>query len=111
MSGSKRDSYNVAVEMPDAFFAIIALVGGIPFVKQRGWEAPAMDKSQSREDAWQTARSSRTGPLALCESSAPVELIVYSDDQCTFCAYWSREKLPALVDRVEDSQLARDRLA
>ena len=105
MTGSKRDSYDVAVGVPVAFFAIIALVIGISFVMQRGWESPATDNGQSREDAWQTARNSGIDPLVLGESSAVVELVVFSDYQCPFCAHWSRDTLPALVDYVEDGQL------
>lgn len=105
MTGGKRDSCNVAVGVPLAFFAVIALVIGISFVMQRGWESPATDSSQSREDAWKTARNSGTDPLVLGESSAPVELVVFSDYQCPFCAHWSRDTLPTLIDYVEDGQL------
>jgi protein-disulfide isomerase len=38
-------------------------------------------------------------PLALGRSDAPVVMVVYSDYRCPFCAKFSRDIEPALVDR------------
>lgn len=44
-------------------------------------------------------------PLALGAVDAPITLIVFSDFQCPFCAKWSHDTLPVLLERVDDGQL------
>lgn len=43
--------------------------------------------------------------LAIGEVDAPVVLVVFSDYQCPFCASWSDETLPEMMDYVDDGQL------
>lgn len=105
MTGSRRGSYNVNIGVPAAIFVIIVLMIGLLFILQRGWESPAMENDQSQEDGWRAARESGADPLTFGESDTPVELVVFSDYQCPFCAHWSRDTLPALVDYVEEGDL------
>ncbi|GAA4832500.1 DsbA family protein [Garicola koreensis] len=44
-------------------------------------------------------------PLAAGDVDAPVGLVVFSDYQCPFCASWSHETLPAMMDYVEAGDL------
>ena len=43
-------------------------------------------------------------PLAIGPVDAPVTLVVFSDYQCPFCAAWSEETLPVMMDYVDDGQ-------
>lgn len=44
-------------------------------------------------------------PLAIGPVDAPVTLVVFSDYQCPFCASWSDETLPVMMEYVDDEQL------
>lgn len=105
MNGSQRRSYDVKVGAPIAIFVAILLLIGITFVLQRGWETPEPNTGQPQEEAWQAERNSGVDPLILGERTAPAELVVFSDYQCPFCAHWSRDTLPALLDYVDEGQL------
>lgn len=106
MVSNRRRSYDVNLGIPLTIFVIVTLIIGISFVLQRGWEAPSdPDDTESEEASWEAARNSGSDPLVFGKSNAPVELVVFSDYQCAFCAHWSRETLPKLTDYVEDGQL------
>lgn len=59
-------------------------------------EQPDLRDLERRDDADLLA----TGPV-----DAPVVLIVFSDYQCPFCASWSQETLPEMMDYVDAGQL------
>ncbi|MGO1435339.1 MAG: DsbA family protein [Canibacter sp.] len=106
MVSNKRRSYDVDLGIPLTIFVIVTLIIGISFVLQRGWEAPPEpNDAESQAEFWDSVRNSGRDPLVFGESNAPVELVVFSDYQCAFCAHWSRETLPELTDYVEDGQL------
>lgn len=44
-------------------------------------------------------------PLAVGPTDAPVVLVVFSDYQCPYCAAWSADTLPAMLDYVEAGDL------
>lgn len=44
-------------------------------------------------------------PLAAGPVDAPVALVVFSDYQCPFCATWSQDTLPVLMEHVEAGDL------
>lgn len=44
-------------------------------------------------------------PMADGPTDAPVTLVVFSDYQCPYCAAWSQETLPTMLDYVEDGDL------
>lgn len=50
-------------------------------------------------------RRDNEDPLSVGKVDAPVTMVVFSDYQCPFCASWSDETLPVMMDYVEDEQL------
>lgn len=44
-------------------------------------------------------------PLSIGAVDAPVTMVVFSDYQCPFCASWSADTLPVMMDYVADDQL------
>jgi protein-disulfide isomerase len=44
-------------------------------------------------------------PLAVGPVDAPVGLVVFSDYQCQFCARWSDQTLPSMMEYVDDGDL------
>ncbi|WP_432789650.1 thioredoxin domain-containing protein [Brevibacterium sp. K11IcPPYGO002] len=44
-------------------------------------------------------------PLADGPTDAPVTLVVFSDYQCPFCAAWSKDTLPTMLEYVDDGNL------
>lgn len=71
--------------------------GGVVDVVEQG-EADQIDLSYvERRDA--------ADPLAIGDADAPVTMVVFSDYQCPFCASWSDETLPAMMEYVDDDLL------
>ncbi|WP_235604854.1 DsbA family protein [Enteractinococcus helveticum] len=50
-------------------------------------------------------RRDETDPLSIGTVDAPVTMVVFSDYQCPFCASWSHETLPIMMDYVAEDQL------
>lgn len=64
---------------------------------------PEIDTSEiSRIDM---ERRDEADPLAIGDVDAPATLVMYSDYQCTFCASWTDETLPTLLDYVDSGDL------
>ena len=60
---------------------------------------------QQQPDYSHAERRDPADPFALGPVDAPVGLVVFSDYQCPFCAQWSRDTLPSMVDRAEIGDL------
>ena len=60
---------------------------------------------QDQIDLGHIERRDAKDPLAIGPVDAPVTLVVFSDYQCPFCAAWSEETLPVMMEYVDDEQL------
>ncbi|NJQ06078.1 DsbA family protein [Streptomyces lonarensis] len=97
---------------PLAVVAVTAVVIALLLLGQRGSSddgaAAAGDGTAAGSelpDLTGLERRESGDPLAEGPPDAPVGLIVYSDYQCTFCAAWTTDTLPALREYVADGQL------
>lgn len=50
-------------------------------------------------------RRDSADPLVAGEVDAPVALVVFSDYQCPYCAAWSEDTLPVMMEYVDDGDL------
>ncbi len=94
----------MSLAAPLAIFAVIAVIIGATFLAQRGWQADAAPGPVDAE-VWRAERQADIDRFAVGDRRAPVELVVYSDYQCPFCAHWDRDTLPNLVPYVDAGQL------
>lgn len=74
-----------------------------PDTAVQGPSAPATEPAQPELTSVETR--DEADPLAVGEVDAPVGLVVFSDYQCPFCAKWSDETLPQMMEHVEDGNL------
>ena len=103
---------------PWRFAAVLlaAIVRGRPHRCQPGRRPRARDERRRRPRKPAAGRSSRSSPGSSSRASpsahltAPVTLVEYADLQCPYCAQWSRETLPVLVDEFVEDRQAEDRL-
>lgn len=56
-------------------------------------------------DLTHVERRDTADPLATGDVDAPVALVVFSDYQCPYCAAWSEDTLPVMMEYVEDGDL------
>ena len=57
------------------------------------------------ENSWITYDSDDDDPLAEGPVNAPVTLVVFSDYQCPYCAAWSQDTLPTMLDYADSDDL------
>ncbi|WP_019806848.1 DsbA family protein [Saccharomonospora halophila] len=111
---SKRDLTLVAVLVVAAIGLITYLVvsppGGEESAAPRpaGPSAPSASQNQGSAGADENplsglARRDEGDPTALGPVNAPVTMVMYSDYRCPFCAKFSRDIEPELIDRYVDS--------
>lgn len=75
---------------------------------QMGPEVPSQESagSESTEpDLTVLETRDETDPLAVGPADAPVGLVIFSDYQCPYCAKWSKETLPAMMEYAEAGDL------
>ena len=67
--------------------------------------APAEVQQPQQPDLTDVERRDDADLLAAGPTDAPVALVVFSDYQCPFCATWSEETLPLMMEHVEAGDL------
>ncbi len=60
---------------------------------------------EDQVDLSHVERRDAEDPLSIGNVDAPVTMVMFSDYQCPYCATWSDETLPVMMDYVEDEQL------
>lgn len=68
-------------------------------------ESHEAQPSQEDPERIDVARRDANDPLAVGEVDAPVALVVYSDFQCRYCAMWTAETLPTMLEYVDEGQM------
>lgn len=68
-------------------------------------EAPTEVVGPSQPDLTEVERRDEDDLLAAGPVDAPVTLVVFSDYQCPFCARWSTETLPLMMDHADAGDL------
>src|SRR5699024_6768994 len=65
--------------------------------------AGAADPEQS--DLGEVGSDGESDPVSDGPADAPVKLVVFSDYQCPYCAAWSQDTLPKMLDYVDSGDL------
>ncbi|REE03242.1 thioredoxin domain-containing protein [Citricoccus nitrophenolicus] len=86
---------------------IVSALGGTGSTGAAEPSAPA-EPAPTRVEGLQLSEAERHDPedlLAAGPVDAPVTLVVFSDYQCPFCARWSEETLPLMMEHVDAGDL------
>ncbi|WP_114906916.1 DsbA family protein [Ornithinimicrobium murale] len=67
--------------------------------------APTEVQGAVQPDLSDIERRDEADPLAAGPVDAPVTLVVFSDYQCPFCAQWSQDTLPVMMERADAGEL------
>lgn len=70
-----------------------------------GPEGEAAPDDEPAENPYGVERREDGDPLAHGPVDAPVVMVVYSDFQCPFCALWSHDTAPVMLERAEAGDL------
>lgn len=107
-STRRRDAWLLGIAV-----LVAAVLVGVLVVGMRGSDEPqaAADGGasaiQEMGPLGDLARRTVDDPMALGEVDAPVVMIAFSDLRCPFCAQFSRETEPQLIDRYVDAGTLR----
>ncbi|MGW9309799.1 DsbA family protein [Saccharomonospora azurea] len=108
---SKRDGVLVAVLVLAALGLIIYLATSRSGEDAKAGTEPGPQQTSSAETGSSPLadlpRRETGDPMALGATDAPVTMVMYEDYRCPFCAKFSRDIAPSLIDRYIDAGVLR----
>lgn len=119
MTTPPKNRRNSSWAVPVAVLGVMALLIGVTVVLNTSDEPPATDSADapSRQDAPTEVQGPEQRDFSVAERrdeadllaagpvDAPVVLVAFSDYQCQYCAKWSDETLPLMLEQADAGNL------
>ncbi len=102
---------NVVLGVATAFLAVVTIAQAFPEASQAGVGSGASATAEASADQAtevpEIARRDADDPMAIGDVDAPVVLVEWADFRCPYCAVFTNETLPVILDEYVDAGLVR----